>query len=87
LAGLAALPSGQYFIVEVRIDATGQVTEECMRHGSDPEADRRVLDAVHTWRFEAPRLIDRVESRDGRWEAGAAVPIFMTLTVIPGHGT
>ena len=84
LTGLPPLPGDQYFIVEARIDATGRVTEDCMLRGSlSPEADRRVLDAVRQWRFEPPRLVNAVDSRDGHWEAGAAVPIFMTVTVHP----
>jgi len=82
LTGLPPLPGDQYFIVEARIDATGRVTEDCMLRGSSsPDADRRVLDAVRQWRFEPPRLIRAVDSRDGHWDAGAAVPIFMTVTV------
>ena len=87
LSGLPPLAPDQYLIVEVRIDATGRVTEDCMLRGVNPDVDRRVLDAVRAWRFEPPRLIAGVDSRDGRWEAGAAVPIFMTLTVRPRHGS
>jgi len=83
LAGLPPVPSDQIFIVEVRIDETGRVTENCMLRGVGPEVDRRVLDAVRGWRFEPPRLTTAVDSREGRWPAGSAVPIFMTVTVQP----
>jgi hypothetical protein len=85
LAGLPLLPPEPIFIVEVRIDATGRVTEDCMLRGVTEEADRRVLDAVRGWMFEPPRLLAAVESPRGRWEAGHAVPIFMTVTVRPGR--
>jgi len=81
--GLPPVPSDQIFIVEVRIDETGRVTENCMLRGVGPEVDRRVLDAVRGWRFEPPRLTTAVDSREGRWPAGSAVPIFMTVTVQP----
>ena len=83
LAGLPSLPPNQIFIVEVRIDETGRVTEDCMLRDVGPEVDRRVLEAVRAWRFEPPRLTTAVDSREGRWAAGAAVPIFMTVTVRP----
>jgi hypothetical protein len=79
--GLPTPAPDQMFIVEARIDGTGRVTEDCMLRGVNPDADRRVLEAVRAWRFEPPRLLAAVESREGRWEAGAAVPVFMTLVV------
>jgi hypothetical protein len=81
--GLAALAPDQMFIVEARIDGTGRVTEDCMLRGVNPDSDRRVLEAVRAWRFEPPRLLAAVESKEGRWESGAAVPVFMTVPVRP----
>ena len=85
LSGLTPLPPDPIVIVEVRIDATGRVTEDCMLRGVAAQVDRRVLDAVRAWRFETPRLRAAVDWRGGRWEAGAAVPIFMTVVVRPGQ--
>jgi len=85
LSGVPSVPPDALFIVEVRIDESGRVTEACMLRGVTPEADRRVAEVVRSWRFESPRLIEAVDWRGRRWEAGAAVPIFMTVTVRPAH--
>ena len=83
--GLPTPQSVEYFIVEIRIDANGQVTENCMLRGTSPEANQRVLAAVRGWQFEPPRLIAGLDSPDGRWEAGAVVPIFATVSVRRGR--
>jgi hypothetical protein len=80
-AGTTPPPPDQIFVVEVRIDDTGRVTEDCMLRGAVPDADRRVLDAVRAWRFEPPRLTKAVDWQGGHWDAGTPVPIFMTLSV------
>ncbi|MEZ5318734.1 MAG: hypothetical protein R2752_15150 [Vicinamibacterales bacterium] len=84
-AGLSAPPPDQVFIVEVRIDAGGRVAEACMRRGDNQETDRRVLDAVKGWTFEPPRLKDAVTADGERWDAGAAVPVVLTVTVRTGR--
>jgi TonB family protein len=85
LTGLPPVAAGQIAIVEVRIDATGRVTEACVLRGVDAAIDRRVLAAVHAWRFEPPRLTAAVNTRERNWKAGDAVPIFMTVTVRLGR--
>lgn len=81
LAGLVPPPPDHLFIVEVRIDETGRVTENCMLRGIGTDVDRRVLEALRAWRFDPPRLTSALDSQGGHWAAGAAVPIFMTVTV------
>lgn len=81
LAGLVAIPSDQVAIVELRIDATGQVTESCVLRGVRSDVDQRVLQAVQKWVFEPARLRASFDSSAGRFEAGTAVPIFMTVAV------
>ena len=76
-----SVPPNFLFIVEVRINESGLVTEDCMLRGIQADADEIVLATVRSWKFEPPRLPTPVEWRGRRWEAGDAVPIFMTVTV------
>ena len=76
----------QLAIIEVRIDASGRVTESCMLRGVREDVDVKALEAVKAWRFEPPRLlVDTDLGRGGRLEAGTAVPIFMTVTMRLGQ--
>jgi TonB family protein len=81
LSGLPPLVNPTVVIVEVRIDATGAVTETCLRRGVRDDVDARVLAAVQQWRFDPPRLKRNLELEGSRTDAGTAVPIFMTVTV------
>ncbi len=87
LSGLPPLADERLAIVEVRIDATGRVTESCMLRGVREDVDRAVLEAVKTWRFEPPRLLSdtTLTTRGDGLKAGTAVPIFMTVTLRVGH--
>lgn len=86
LSGLPPLADEHIAIIEVRIDANGQVTESCMLRGVREDLDTRALEAVHAWRFEPPRLLADTDVRSGgRLQAGTAVPIFMTVTMRLGQ--
>jgi TonB family protein len=87
LSGLPPLAAEQVAIIEVRIDATGRVTESCMLRGVRADVDRKALEAVHSWLFDPPRLLSGTEVGGNRLEAGTAVPIFMTVTVRVGHAS
>lgn len=86
LSGLPPLDGEQIVIIEVRIDASGQVTESCMLRGIREDLDARALEAVKSWRFEPPRLLaDTALLSGGKLEAGTAVPVFMTVIVQLGR--
>lgn len=86
LTGLPPLAAEQIVIVEVRIDATGRVTEHCLLRGVRADVDQRVLEAVRAWRFNPPRLLFDANMRGGdRLTAGTAIPIIMTVTVVVGR--
>jgi TonB family protein len=81
LSGLPPIAEGQLAIIEVRIDAKGRVTDECLLRGVRADVDRKALEAVGEWRFEPPRLLSDTTIATPPLKAGTAVPIFMTVTV------
>jgi TonB family protein len=87
LSGLPPIIGEPLAIIEIRIDATGRVTESCMLRGVREDVDLKALEAVKDWRFEPPHLLADTDlgGRGGRLEAGTAVPIFMTVTMRLGQ--
>ncbi len=86
LSGLPALARSSQVILEVQIDASGNVVSARVLRGLRDDIDARVVEAVRQWRYEPARLRKATgQMGDAAWPAGTAVPAYFTIGPSVSH--